>query len=82
MIFQNAGAIDADGNISLNFSHASEYAVVIADYVITTENADNTATGGIATGDSSPIVLYAVLCVIGNCISRYCCCNKKEECIK
>ncbi len=64
MIFQNAGAIDADGNISLNFSHASEYAVVIADYAVTTENADNTATGSIATGDSSPIVLYAVLCVM------------------
>lgn len=58
MIFQNAGTIDADGNISLNFSHASEYAVVIAD------NADNTATSSIATGDSSPIVLYAVLCVM------------------
>lgn len=64
MIFQNAGTIDADGNISLNFSHASEYAVVIADNAVTTDNADNTATSSIATGDSSPIVLYAVLCVI------------------
>ncbi len=76
MIFQNAGTIDADGNISLNFSHASEYAVVIADNDVTTDNdiitdndvttynADNTATSSIATGDSSPIVLYAVMCVI------------------
>ena len=76
MIFQNAGIIDADGNISLNFSHASEYAVVIADNDVTTDNdiitdndvttdnADNTATSSIATGDSSPIVLYAVLCVM------------------
>ena len=76
MIFQNAGTIDADGNISLNFSHASEYAVVIADNDVTTDNnvttdndvttdnADNTATSSIATGDSSPIVLYAVLCVM------------------
>lgn len=64
MIFQNAGTIDADGNISLNFSHASEYAVVIADNAVTTDNADNTATSSIATGDSSPIVLYAVLCVM------------------
>ena len=31
MIFQNAGAIDASGNVSLKFSHASEYAVVITD---------------------------------------------------
>lgn len=64
MIFQNAGTIDADGNISLNFSHASEYAVVIADNAVTTDNADNAATSSIATGDSSPIVLYAVLCVM------------------
>lgn len=64
MIFQNAGTIDADGNISLNFSHASEYAVVIADNAVTTDNADNTATSSIATGDSSPIVLYDVLCVM------------------
>lgn len=70
MIFQNAGTIDADGNISLNFSHASEYAVVIADNDVTTDNditTDNdvtTATSSIATGDSSPIVLYAVLCVM------------------
>lgn len=64
MIFQNAGTIDADGNISLNFSHASEYAVVISDYAVTTDNADNSATSSIATGDSSPIVLYAVLCVM------------------
>lgn len=64
MIFKNAGTIDADGNISLNFSHASEYAVVIADNAVTTDNADNTATSSIATGDSSPIVLYAVLCVM------------------
>ena len=76
MIFQNAGAIDADGNISLNFSHASEYAVVIADY------ADNSATSSIATGRQ---LAYSIVCCSvcdGNCISRYCCCNKKEECVK
>ena len=29
LIFQNAGEIGADGNISLSFSHASEYVVII-----------------------------------------------------
>ncbi len=31
MIFMNAGAIDESGNVTLSFSHASEYAVVITD---------------------------------------------------
>lgn len=79
MIFQNAGAIDADGNISLNFSHASEYAVVIADYAVTTENADNTATGSIATGDSSPIVLYAVLCVMAIALAGIAAVTRKKN---
>lgn len=79
MIFQNAGAIDADGNISLNFSHASEYAVVIADYAVTTENADNTATGGIATGDSTPIALYAVLCVMAIALAGIAAVTRKKN---
>lgn len=73
MIFQNAGAIDADGNISLNFSHASEYAVVIADY------ADNSATSSIATGDSSPIVLYAVLCVMAIALAGIAAVTRKKN---
>lgn len=73
MIFQNAGAIDADGNISLNFSHASEYVVVIADY------ADNSATSSIATGDSSPIVLYAVLCVMAIALAGIAAVTRKKN---
>ena len=73
MIFQNAGAIDVDGNISLNFSHASEYAVVIADY------ADNSATSSIATGDSSPIVLYAVLCVMAIALAGIAAVTRKKN---
>lgn len=79
MIFQNAGAIDADGNISLNFSHASEYAVVIADYAVTTDNADNTATGSIATGDSSPIALYAVMCVMAIALAGIAAVTRKKN---
>ena len=85
MIFQNAGTIDADGNISLNFSHASEYAVVIADNAVTTDNdvttdnADNTATSSIATGDSSPIVLYAVLCVMAIALAGIAAVTRKKN---
>ena len=79
MIFQNAGTIDADGNISLNFSHASEYAVVIADNDVTTDNADNTATSSIATGDSSPIVLYAVLCVMAIALAGIAAVTRKKN---
>lgn len=79
MIFQNVGTIDADGNISLNFSHASEYAVVIADYAVTTDNADNTATSSIATGDSSPIVLYAVLCVMAIALAGIAAVTRKKN---
>ncbi len=76
MIFQNAGAIDADGNISLDFSHASEYAVVIADYAVTTDNA---ASGTVATGDSSPIVLYAVLCVMAIALAGIAAVTRKKN---
>ena len=79
MIFQNAGTIDADGNISLNFSHASEYAVVIADNAVTTDNADNTATSSIATGDSSPIVLYDVLCVMAIALAGIAAVTRKKN---
>ena len=59
--------------VSLNFSHASEYAVVIADY------ADNTATGGIATGDSTPIALYAVLCVMAIALAGIAAVTRKKN---
>lgn len=39
MVFMNAGAIGADGNVTLGFSHASEYAIVISD--TQGSNADN-----------------------------------------
>lgn len=60
-VLEAAKGKDVDIVLDMN---GYEYAVVIADNAVTTDNADNTATSSIATGDSSPIVLYAVLCVI------------------
>lgn len=52
LVFMNAGKIDANGNVGLSFSHASEYVIVIADKVATenntndeTNNTDNTPNG-------------------------------------
>ena len=54
-------------------------AVVIADYAVTTDNADNTATGGIATGDSTPIALYAVLCVMAIALAGIAAVTRKKN---
>lgn len=43
LIFQNAGKIDANGNVSLSFSHASDYVVVITDKIMENEKSDNSA---------------------------------------
>lgn len=39
MVFMNAGEIDDSGNVKLSFSHASDYAIVISDKVMKTEDA-------------------------------------------
>lgn len=43
LIFQNAGKIDANGNVSLSFSHASDYVVIITDKIMENEKSDNSA---------------------------------------
>ena len=48
-------------------------------YAVTTENADNTATGGIATGDSTPIALYAVLCVMAIALAGIAAVTRKKN---
>ena len=45
MIFRDAGVIGADGSISLSFSHASEY-VVIIDKKISEEGNQNSSDNG------------------------------------
>lgn len=73
MVFMNAGAIGADGNVTLGFSHASEYAIVISDTQgSNTENKTVTnipakastakAAKSAKTSDSNPVMpLMAVL---------------------
>ncbi|MDE7434458.1 MAG: hypothetical protein K2N01_01360 [Lachnospiraceae bacterium] len=69
MIFMNAGAIDTVGNVTLGFSHASDYAVVITEPVATA--APNAAAVSVTkptavapkTGDTTPIAFYAILLI-------------------
>lgn len=45
MVFMNAGVIGEDGKVSLDFSHASEYAIVISDEPMKTEVVVNPDAG-------------------------------------
>lgn len=40
MVFMNAGMIGEDGNVTLSFSHASDYAIVISDTQLSQADAD------------------------------------------
>lgn len=75
--FMNAGKIDASGNINLTFSHASDYAIVIADKVLDgkTETTDTPKeeeptpeTTLPSTGDNTPIWRYVWMLVIGSMV--------------
>lgn len=46
MVLMNAGAIDKDGNVTLGFSHASEYAIVITDVPASQNQSDGQAQTG------------------------------------
>ncbi|MDE7434234.1 MAG: hypothetical protein K2N01_00225 [Lachnospiraceae bacterium] len=71
MIFMNAGAIDVAGNVTLGFSHASDYAIVITGPAATI--VPNTAVASVSTsaavtpktGDELPVVPYAAVCAVG-----------------
>lgn len=49
MIFIDSGLIDADGNVDLTFSHASDYAIVMKD----TDDAETIATADIGGKESA-----------------------------
>lgn len=50
LVFMNSGKIDEDGNVSLLFSHASEYVVVIGEKVVDVpKTGDNTNTSAYIT---------------------------------
>ncbi len=62
MVFINAGTIDNNGNVSLAFSHASDYAIVITKKQVLVT--DGTDTGTLPeTGDMVPMKLFALLAV-------------------
>ena len=54
LVFMNAGKIDENGNVSLWFSHASEYVVVISDKPVVADTSDNTN-----------IYFYVIMLVVG-----------------
>lgn len=52
--FMCAGEIEADGNVALTFTHASDYTIVISDTIMDGENvAANDATADDAQGDNA-----------------------------
>ncbi|MCI8668816.1 MAG: leucine-rich repeat domain-containing protein [Lachnospiraceae bacterium] len=62
MVFINAGTIDNNGNVSLAFSHASDYAIVITKKQVSVMDGTDTATLP-ETGDTVPMKLFALLVV-------------------
>lgn len=70
MVLMNAGAIDKDGNVTLGFSHASEYAIVITDVPASQNQSDGQAQTGQSlsspkTGDTSVNYLYIMMVLAG-----------------
>lgn len=62
MVFINAGTIDNNGYVSLAFSHASDYALVITQKQVSVMDETDTATLP-ETGDMVPMKLFALLVV-------------------
>ncbi len=64
LVFMNAGLIDENGNVSLNFSHASDYVIVIGEEVVEENIPDK---GDVSTG-ASMLVLFAGCALVLACI--------------
>lgn len=91
MEFMNEGVITADGNVSLMFNHASDYAIVIkegiaADTTTTTTTTTTaattnaTATNAPKTGDTQNMgVWYILLALSGICVAGNCYAVKKRR---
>lgn len=75
MVLMNTGAIDEHGNVTLGFSHASEYAIVITD-VPATENQgegqeqmpQGISTISPKTSDCSMNIIYIIMILTGSFI--------------
>ncbi|MBS5520806.1 MAG: hypothetical protein KHX56_00890 [Clostridiales bacterium] len=78
LVFMNAGAIGADGNVSLDFSHASDYVLVISEQVMNPGNGSGgqETSGGNGqnlntqsqetpkTGDTTPLAMIIVIMAV------------------
>lgn len=65
VVFINAGMIDENGNVTLTFSHASDYVIVMnkqkmSDNDVPKDLRQNTKGNAVATGDSSHVAMPAV----------------------
>lgn len=72
MVFMNAGKIDSNGNVSLSFSHASDYAIVIKDKADLASTNSSVNTGDTTNGyvfAGSMLLAFIVLCGV-YCIRR------------
>lgn len=58
LVYMNAGEIDGNGNVSLEFTHASEYVIVVNEQILGEEKTSSSQNNtGPATGDSSDIAM-------------------------
>lgn len=76
MVFIDAGKINADGNVNLTFSHASDYAIVISDKTMSqtdvpssittsiTQNRPNNQSQPPKTGDPSLVMVWIVYALL------------------
>ena len=70
--FMNACKIDAQGNASLTFTHASDYTIVIADKVMDgsdssktseSDTSTNVSTASVKTGDNRSMLVWIMLMI-------------------
>ncbi len=66
MVFMNAGFIDENGNVSLSFSHASEYAIIINDKVMQEQVQ---SSNGVNTGTTNNTYMFMFMLIIASGIA-------------
>lgn len=81
--YVNSGKIDVDGNVTLDFTHASDYSIVLADSVIkdvvneTTDTDNNVQTGDKTDVLRNIVIMFAAgIIILGACMGAA---KKKEE---
>lgn len=81
--YVNSGKIDVDENVTLDFTHASDYSIVLADSVIkdvvneTTDTDNNVQTGDKTDVLRNIVIMFAAgIIILGACMGAA---KKKEE---